>query len=73
MTDTPPSADTSRAARLATDVLKPLYGLRIDAARATELQPLVEQLLKRGAQLTQLMSPTVEPYFVGPPPRGAAK
>jgi hypothetical protein len=73
MTEAPIDAESSRAARLAIDTLKPLYGLKVDAARAVELQGLVEQLLRRGAQLTLSMAPDVEPYFVGPPARGASK
>jgi hypothetical protein len=73
MIEPPFSADTSEATRLAIDTLRPLFGLKVDAARAAELQPLVEQLLRRGAHLTQSMAPSVEPYFVGPPVRGGAK
>jgi hypothetical protein len=73
VTETPFSADTSTATGLATEMLRPLYGLKVDAARAAKLQPLVEQLLRRGVQITQSMAPTVEPWFVGPPARGDAK
>jgi hypothetical protein len=69
----PVSQDTSEATRLAIETLRPLFGLKVDAARAAGLQPLVERLMRRGAQLTQSMAPSVEPYFVGPPVRGGAK
>jgi hypothetical protein len=55
------------------ETLAPLYGLKVDATRATELQPLVETLLGHGAQLTYSTPPDLEPYFVGPPSRARVR